>query len=336
MPHTGVEEKPPWQRLPHDVRTAIEHVLGGPVDRAMRVWGGYGPAPTFRLRLAGGRRAFVKAVGPADNAFSRAALEREIRVYRELGPLLAPWMPECVGTVELGPWRALLLEDLGPKSAPPWSSAVARGVSRAFAEFHAGVPAEKLPNWVPRPERYLAGMASIWERLLANGELVRLAELAGPESGTAAAWLLEAAPVLDRIARKLAPEQPVAYLHGDLRSDNLRWRDGRLWMLDWPHTGIGAPEFDLAAFAQSVTVDGGPPPEQIVAWYAERGEVRAGALDAAVSAVAGFFADAAWREDVPGLPRLRSFQRAQLRVTLAWTAERLSLPPPTWIDSVTG
>ena len=44
--------------------------------------------------------------------------------------------------------------------------------------------------------------------------------------------------------------------------------------------------------------------------------------------------DAAWREPVPGLPRLRPFQQAQLRVTLAWAARRLDLPPPSWLAAL--
>jgi hypothetical protein len=53
-----------------------------------------------------------------------------------------------------------------------------------------------------------------------------------------------------------------------------------------------------------------------------------------VAAVAGFFAHHAWREPIPGLPRLRGFQRAQLKVSVAWAARRLDLPSPTWLDAV--
>jgi hypothetical protein len=83
-----------------------------------------------------------------------------------------------------------------------------------------------------------------------------------------------------------------------------------------------------------VTVDRGPEPEQIVAWYAERGPVRSDALDASIAAISGYFADTGWRPEVPGLPRLRRFQRAQLRVSLAWAARRLGLPHPTWLERI--
>src|SRR3712207_7513586 len=40
------------------------------------------------------------------------------------------------GSFHAGAWRVLLLEDLGPKSVPPWTPATIRNVSRAYAEFH--------------------------------------------------------------------------------------------------------------------------------------------------------------------------------------------------------
>jgi hypothetical protein len=105
-------------------------------------------------------------------------------------------------------------------------------------------------------------------------------------------------------------------------------------LFDWPHLGIGPAEYDLAAFAQSVTAEGGVEPEAILGWYAERAPIRSSVIDAAVAGLAGFFADQAWRPDIPGLPRLRPFQRSQLVVTLRWASERLSLPWPDWLDYV--
>lgn len=104
--------------------------------------------------------------------------------------------------------------------------------------------------------------------------------------------------------------------------------------VDWPHVGVGPAEYDVAAFAQSVTTEDGPAPEQVMAWYADRAPVRLAVLDAAVAALAGYFADQAWQPDIPGLPRLRAFQRRQLAVTLAWASRRLALPDPTWLRGI--
>lgn len=333
MPHTGVEAKPRWRQIPREVRGRVDMALGSEVRRAMRIWGGYSPTPTFRLLLANGERAFFKAAGPDDNDFSRAAILREERVYDDLGGLLSPWAPALLGSFHAGDWRVLLLEDLGPKSMPPWTRSTARGVFRAYAGFHRSTFGASLPAWVPAPGRYLAGMASLWDEMPVMDTFDEVAALAGDRAGEARRWLDNVAPALAAASRTLAEAPPpYAFLHGDTRSDNLRWTNGRLRLFDWPHVGAGAAEFDLAAFAETVTLEGGPQPEELVAWYGERAPVREEVLDAAVAAIAGFFAELCWREEPPGLPRLRPFQRAQFRVTLTWAARRLALPEPEWFD----
>ena len=335
MSRTGVEAKPLWRRIPREVRERVDAALGSEVRRAMRIWGGYGPTPTFRLLLANGERAFFKAAGPADSDFSRAAILREMRVYRALATVISPWAPAVLGSSETDDWRILLLEDLGPKSVPPWTRSQARGVFRAYADFHRSTFGAALPHWIAAPGRYLARESGLWDELAEADTLDLVAALAGDRENEARRWLEQAAPSLAAAARCLAQSgPPQALLHGDTRSDNLRWRHGRLRLFDWPHLGAGAAEFDLAAFAQSVTLEGGPQPEQLVAWYGERAPVRPEVLDAAVAAIAAFFADLCWREEIPGLPRLRAFQRAQFRVTLAWAARRLDLETPAWLDGV--
>src|SRR5579875_130878 len=121
MSRTGIEDKPPWKRVPKKVRQEIETALGAPVRRAARVWGGYGPTPTYRLVLADGRRAFFKGTYHASNEFAKSALLLEERVYHDFIDILGKWMPHWYATVHYEDWFGLLLEDLGPKSVPPWS-----------------------------------------------------------------------------------------------------------------------------------------------------------------------------------------------------------------------
>ena len=329
MSRTGVEEKPVWRALPPDLRAVTAALLGTPVRRAERVFGGYSSTPTFRLLLTDGRRAFFKATGPADTEFGRAALRRELRFYRDLrASRLATWMPALLGEAERGDWRILLLEDVGPKSVPPWTAAAARGIVAALAELHAETTGMPFPDWLKPASTVLARESQLWDKLATTGALEHVAALA-TDQRAATAWLSGAQPALAATARGLvdAP-QPYALLHGDIRSDNLRWRRGRLTLFDWPHAFAGPPEYDLVAFAQSVAVEGGPQPEQLARWYNARQSLRESVLLASVAAVAAFFADAAWREPISGLPRLRRFQRQQLAATLAWAARLLDLPPP--------
>src|SRR6266571_276470 len=84
MTRLGAEPKPPWREVPPAVKGRVEHLIGAPVQRALRVWGGYAPSPTFRLFLRDGRRVFFKGVNPTSNEHMHTALTAEERVYREL------------------------------------------------------------------------------------------------------------------------------------------------------------------------------------------------------------------------------------------------------------
>jgi hypothetical protein len=175
----------------------------------------------------------------------------------------------------------------------------------------------------------------LWRWAEDRQQLHALANLAGDLRLAAVRWLEDTIPVLAGVSGGLADVgAPSAFLHRDMRSDNLRWTSNRLRLVDWPHVGLGPAEYDAVAFAQSVAAEEGPEPEQVLAWYAERVPVRPQVVDASVAALAGFFADQAWRPDIPGLPRLRTFQRRQLEVTLAWASRRLHLPEPTWLHRV--
>jgi hypothetical protein len=331
----GIEPKPAWRSVPPPVRNAVARTLNAEVRRAMIAWGGYTPTPTYRLRLVDGRRAFFKAINPAANEFARAAHRREERVYHELGSLIGPWTPAFYGAFECDAWQVLLLEDLGPKSAPPWTVALTRQVARAYGDFHLATLGRTIPAWVPRIERNRVTPSSL-EWLTGPDALGRTARLVDGDTETTAAmrWFESAMPTLAQAARsREAVGPPYAFLHRDTRSDNLRWRHGRLRLFDWPHVAVGSLEEDAAAFAQSVAAEDGPRPEQVMAWYTERAPVRPLALDAEVADLAVYFADQAWRPDIPGLPRLRAFQRRQLGITLAWAARRLHLPPPPWLRS---
>lgn len=335
MSRTGVEAKPPWSAVPRAVRVSTEEALGAPVARAMRVWGGYSATPTFRLRLGDGRRAFFKAASPASTAFARVAHAREERIYAELGDIIGAWAPAPLGSFARDEWRVLLLEDLGPKTAPPWTAPMARRVARELGRFHASTVDQRLPNWILRPDAHPALGINPPAWSLTPDEIDALAGLAGGAAPAAAAWLGDHVGALADASRGVA-DQSLRHglLHADVRSDNLRLVRGRLRLFDWPHVGVGPPEFDVVAFAQTVTVEGGPAPEETISAYAEGLEVDPAALDASVAALAGYFARHAWLPDIPELPRVRGFQRRQLTVTLRWAARRLALPEPAWLDEI--
>jgi len=118
----------------------------------------------------------------------------------------------------------------------------------------------------------------------------------------------------------------------DLRIDNFHIRqqkiskdEAELWA-----------EFDVVAFCQAVAAEGGPSPEHVLAWYEEVFKLRPAMIDATLAAISGYFADRGWRPPIEGLPRVRRWQRDQLKECLHWAARRFDLPEPRWLDAVVG
>lgn len=332
MSRRGAEQKPPWSAVPQEVKDGVAGLLGSPVARASRVYGGYAPSATFRMVLEDGRRAFFKGVNAQSNEYMRGALPREERVYRRL-PQIAPWAPRFLGAFERLDWHVLLLEDLGPQTMPPWSPAKARRSARSFAAFHASTHARPLPRWLSRTEH--REFAGLWRRLAKSGELARTAALARRRAEEAREWLDVALPPLLQSAERLTRLRPPhSLIHFDTRSDNVRLQGDLLRMFDWNFASVGPHEMDAAAFAQATEAEGGPGAERIMGWYADVMPLRDGHLDASVSGIAAYFADRAWRPPIVGVPRVRAFQRRQLKVSLAWASRRLALPEPAWLAAV--
>jgi hypothetical protein len=317
------------------VRAEIEHVLGGRVASAARVSGGNSPSATFRLRLRDGRRAFFKGTYPlpADSGV-RWVLDREERVYRDLGGFVWPWAPMFLGVVQRDGWHALLLEDLGPPNVLPCTPTKARIAARSYAEFHRSTLDRPVPDWVPSGLAWRR-FSQFFQRITQEGGLDGPASIARSKRDEARSWLEAHFERLRATSEGLArAPRPYALLHFDTRSDNVRLHGPQLRIFDWPWACLGPAEFDLAEFAQSVSVEGGPSPEFVLAAYEEVLPLRPAVLDAAVAALAGYFLLNAWRPSPPGRSALGLRRRRQLVVTLAWVARRLALPEPDWLAAV--
>lgn len=263
------------------------------------------------------------------------SVDREERFYRSVGPRVERWAPRYFGSFERDGWHVLVLEDLGPRSVPPWTHLKMRRAAREYARFHQSTLGTALPRWLSRTGH--VELASFWSGLSARGEIRAVATLARRRSHEAEEWLDVALPLLRDGERRLGRLRgPSVLLHGDTRSDNIRIVGLRLRIFDWPFACVGPAEFDLAAFAQTVAAEGGPAPEAIVHEYTRVLPLRDAAIDASLAGICGYFADRAWRPPVAGLPRLRSWQRSQLKASLRWAARRLDLPEPHWLDAVPG
>jgi hypothetical protein len=91
--------------------------------------------------------------------------------------------------------------------------------------------------------------------------------------------------------------------------------------VDWNWVCRGAPFVDVAFLAPTVTRDGGPPPDEVLA----RGvpDVVPDLLVPVVAALAGFWIHRSLLPEPPGVPYLRAHQAACGRITREWLARLL-------------
>lgn len=286
--------------------------LGAAVVEAVTQPLGFSPGVAVRLRGANGRRLFLKAVSAATNVGAVAMHRREASVLASL-PNGVP-VPRLVDLYDDGTWVGLLLDDVeGVSPRLPWRRAELSRVLDTVAELHATLTPS--PAGPPDASSTLRALFDGWRSLAgaANGPppgldpwaVAHLDWLAATEMGVGAAVAGD------------------TLLHCDLRADNVLLASGaasdrRTWIVDWPHAAVGAAWVDAVLMAPSVTMQGGPPPEEVVATAGPDPD----ALLTVVVGVAGFFIQRSLQPAPPELPTLRAFQAAQGAVALAW-ARRL-------------
>lgn len=168
-PATGVRHH--WADLPAPVRDAVEDILGGRIVEARSQSGGFSPGVAARVRLADGRRAFVKAVSAETNPGSPDLHRAEARLTAALPPGIPA--PRLLGSYDDGTRVALVLQDIdGRQPRVPWDAAELDRVLTAVGELGAALtPA---PIDAPAAADRKAGMFSGWRTLLADGDTGRL------------------------------------------------------------------------------------------------------------------------------------------------------------------
>jgi len=307
-PATG--QRVAWAGVPDWLRDEVAARLGGTVVEAVTQPGGFSPGLAVRLRLADGRRAFVKAVGPDPNPDSAGIHRSEARTMAAL-PRSAP-APRLLWSLDRHGWVALAFEDVdGVHPALPWRPDELRRVLDMVADLAATLtPAP--PGLPPIAER-LSDTLTGWRRLAAASAAGH-DDLAGLDG-----WAVRH---LQRLA-DLEAGWPAAtggrtLLHLDLRADNLLLTPTRVVAVDWPYASVGAAWVDLLLLLPSVTMQGGPDPEPTFAAHPVATAADPAAVTATLAAFAGFLLEGARRPPPPGLPTLRAFQLGQGVVALDW------------------
>ncbi|MEV8633126.1 aminoglycoside phosphotransferase family protein [Streptosporangium sp. NPDC051023] len=301
----------PWQAVPSWIHEAVEDHLGAPVAEAVTQAGGFSPGAAVRLLLADGRRAFVKAIGPEPNPESAGIYRAEARISAAL-PAEVP-APRLLASFDADGWVALLFEDVdGRMPTMPWDAGELTLAVEAVVRL-----AETLtpsPLAAPPAAEALAGMFDGWRSLAAARD-------AGDDLAGLDPWAVRNLDALAALESGWAwASEGGTLLHGDIRADNLLFTATGVKVVDWPWAFIGPAWFDLLAMLPSVRMQGGPPPQEIFDRTA--GDADPEAVTVVLAALAGFYVRSGRGPELPGLPTLRPFQRAQGETALAWLRVR--------------
>jgi hypothetical protein len=300
-----------WAELPEHVQARIGRLAGGPVVAAASCEGGFSPGLAARVRLADGRRAFVKAMDCSAWP-SQAGLYRDEARVAALLPTGLP-TPEFLGCDDDGDWVILAFECVdGAEPARPWREADLARVVGAAAEL-ATAPAPDLATEHPR----LGG----WAELAADG--ARRARLAAH-----APWATKHLGILTELeVHGLAAARGAALVHFDMYAHNILLTADRVLFVDWPHACLGAPFIDTVLLLASVVTDG-VDPEPFLAASPLTAGLDPLAIDGLIAAQAGFCLGGALYPPAPGLEPIYAAKLDLGLAALTWLSRRSTRRPP--------
>ncbi len=305
-----------WVDVPERVRHAFETWAGARVVAWHTQPSGFSPGVAARLVLANKPGVFVKAVGPMPNADSPSFHRREGHIVASLSEgLPVPRLRWALDDADSG-WVVLVFDEVaGVHPAQPWRLDELERVVDGLAELAASLtPSPLHEGQVPTASQRLANRICGWQGLLESSPEERI----GLDDWSARN--LSALAELE--ARAPGAVEGDTLLHFDVRADNVLLAPDKVWFFDWPHACLGAAWLDVVAFAPSVTMQGGPQPEQVVQRHPAYRSADPFDVTAALAAIAGYFIRDSLQPSPPGLPTLRVFQAAQGTVAREWLARR--------------
>lgn len=318
-----------WEDLPDPVHAHVEIVLGERVVATRGATGGFSPSTAEIVRGASGRAVFVKAVRAVDNPVSVRLNRREADVLAAM-PVTAP-VPALLAVFEEGPWLVLVTEAAaGAVPDLPWDARQLDAVLAALDELQEAATPCPVPGLPPIGE-------------LLGEDLLGFDRVAADPPGDLDPWIAAHLEELCAAAWEgLAAHEGDTLVHGDLRADNLLiagdglgagagqgggdGRDGTVRFVDWAWASRGSRVADAVQLLASVEdpdgvldVDGRL--DDVLGRHGVPREVGTAML----SAILGFFVDAARIPDsatVPGLRAHRMRRRDALLTTVRGRWER--------------
>ncbi len=312
-----------WRDLPDTLRARVETVLGEHVVATHGATGGFSPSTAEIVRGASGRAVFVKAVRGVDNPDSLVLNRREADVLAAV-PATAP-VPALLAVFEEGSWLVLVTEAAaGAVPDLPWDGGELDAVLAALDELQEAAT----PCPVP-------GLPSIGELL--GEDLLGFDRVAADPPGDLDPWVAVHLEELCAAAWEgLAAHEGDTLVHGDLRVDNLLiageglgagdGRGGTVRFVDWAWASRGSRVADAVQLLASVDdPDGVFDVDGRLDDVLDRHGVPREVGTAMLTAILGFFVDAARVPDsatVPGLRAHRTRRRDALLTTVRGRWER--------------
>ncbi|MFB8190625.1 aminoglycoside phosphotransferase family protein [Microbacterium sp. NPDC055988] len=299
--------RPEWTALPLVLRARIVDAIGGRFLGDVPAQSGFSAAYAGVVTTTKGK-AFVKACARDWHPDSLRFLRAEMRILTLLPPAIAPavWseVDETAGV-------ALVLEAIdGHHPGNPWSA----DDLQSIAETLSILSSTKAPLDLPDAGESMSDFTR-WQQI-SHDE--RLLEGLPPMVRERMTDLLR----IEQDFREAVSGDVIA--HDDVRADNILISDGRARFLDWPHARRGAPWIDLPCLLPSVEASGGPSCEEAWPLFEEHGAPPMREMLPVISGFASYLWHGQAQPEIPQLPGLRAFQRAQAGPALRWLAALLS------------
>lgn len=300
-----------WADVPGHVQAEVEAILGDRIVEAVTQQGGFSPGTADRVRTAGGRRAFIKAVSTAQNERSVQLHRQEALVTAALPPSVPA--PQLLGCFDDGDWIALVLQDVeGRHPVTPWTAPELDAVLGTLGALAAGMTPCPIPD-LPTVAGLLGNDLRGWERLAADP----------PDDLDP--WAVAHLPELVELgAAGVAALDGETVAHTDIRADNLLvGPDGTVTVVDWPWACVGPAWLDSMMIMVNVNLFGGHDVDALLAAHTTPLGARPADVTGVLAGMTGYFLDAARRPAPPGIPTVRAFQRAQGDASLRWLRTRV-------------
>jgi hypothetical protein len=286
--------------IPLHVSRALHVHFGKPIAQIFPAQHGFTAAIRCVVELADGKRIFLKC---ATDLETQTWLRTERAMYSHFEEMRTTFAPQRLLWIEadgVQAFDAMVLEDVSAcEAAPPWSAKQIESVLTTLKSVHVLTPPNNLPRLADAKP-----FTHAWKEIAASPDAALTQNVIDPE------WWAQHGETLTALdgARILSGD---ALLHFDVRSDNMRFRNGQCLLFDWNWACVGNPRADCAAWLASLVMEDGVLPEAVV--RASRDEILL---------FMGFLLHSATQPIIPKAPTLREFQRKQA-LALKPTADAL-------------